>query len=153
MSPRLLIKVALVVVLLVVLLALDSIAALEGVPVLLIGLGLALVLTEGLRGWLQARQRAGLAMLPFMAAALVLLLAFCRGRDLSQGVLLVVTVAIVFDILLVALAAIAEVGKRKVRGLAEFLGLVSIGLVLGIVLSLVFLIEASRMGTISLAGP
>jgi len=153
MSPRFLIKLAIVIPLLILLLALDSIAALQGLPLLLIALGLALLLTDRLRLWLQAHKRATLAMLPFMTAALVLLFAFCRGRNLSQGILLLVTIAIVFDILLVALAAIAEASKRRTRGFLEFLGLAGLGLLLGLVLSLVFLIETARLGSISLAEP
>ena len=148
-----LIKLAVAILVLVLLLALDAISALQGLPILLVGLGLALVLTERPRLWLHAQQRASLAMLPFMAASLVLMLAFCRGRNLSQAVLLLVTIGIVFNILLVCLAAIGEVSKRKAKGFVEFLGLASLGLVLGLVLSMLFSVEVGRLGGTSLAGP
>jgi hypothetical protein len=138
---------------LVVLLALDALVSLQGLPILVILLGLALLLTEKIRTWLRQHERAGLAMLPFMAAALVLLLAFCRGRDLSQGLLLVVTLCVVFDILLIALALIGEASKRGARGVGEFFGLVGAGLVLGLLLSVVFLMEIGGLGGTSLAGP
>ena len=138
---------------LVALLALDTVARLEGVPLLLILLGLALLVMDRLRAWLTAHERAGLALLPFMAAALVLLLAFTRGRDLSQAVLLLVTLAVVFDVLLIALALIGEATKRGVKGALEFVGLLGMGLVLGLVLSLVFILEVGRLGGTSLAGP
>ena len=138
---------------LVVLLALDTLAALEGLPLLVILLGLALLVMDRLRRWLLGHERAGLALLPFMAAALVLLLGFTRGRDLSQGVLLVVTLAVVFDVLLIALALIGEASKRGVKGALEFVGLTGLGLVLGLVLSLVFMVEVGRLGGTSLAGP
>lgn len=138
---------------LVVLLALDTLAALEGLPLLVILLGLALLVMDRLRRWLLGHERAGLALLPFMAAALVLLLGFTRGRDLSQGVLLVVTLAVVFDVLLIALALIGEASKRGVKGALEFVGLTGLGLVLGLVLSLVFIVEVGRLGGTSLAGP
>lgn len=138
---------------LVVLLALDALVSLQGLPILVILLGLALLLTEKVRAWLREHERAGLAMLPFMAAALVLLLAFCRGRDLSQGLLLIITLCVVFDILLVALALIGEASKRGAKGVGEFFGLVGVGLVLGLALSVVFLLEIGRLGGTSLAGP
>ncbi len=146
-------KFGVVVGALVALLALDTLARLEGVPLLVILLGLALLVMDRLRAWLMAHERAGLALLPFMAAALVLLLAFTRGRDLSQAVLLVVTLAVVFDVLLIALALIGEATKRGVKGALEFVGLAGMGLVLGLVLSLVFIVEVGRLGGTSLAGP
>ena len=146
-------KTLLIVGLFVILLALDSVVSLEGLPFLLILLGLAALATERVRSWLKAHERASLATLPFMTAALVLLFAFTKGRDISQGVLLVVTLAVVFDILLVALALIAEGGKRGILGVAEFFGLVALGLVLGLALSLFFAVDAGRFGATSLAGP
>jgi len=145
---------AFVVPLLVLLLALDTLRALQGLPVLLIGMALALVLTARARARLRASERSGMAMLPFMAAALVLLLAFCRGRNLSQALLLLVTLGVVFDVLLLALAAIGEVGKRGAKGVADFLGYTGAGIALGLVLSLVFLLaEISGLGGMGLAKP
>lgn len=146
-------KAALVVVVFGGLLALDAARALQGVPLLLVGIGLALLVTDRLRRWLQAHERAGLATLPFMAAALVLLLAFCKGRDLSQGVLLLITIALVFDILLLALALIAETSKRGARGIIEFFGLAGSGIVIGFVLSLVFFLDVGLLGGTGLAQP
>jgi hypothetical protein len=146
-------KVIAAVALFFVLLALDSLTALQGLPILLILLGLVLLVTDRLRAWLQAHERAGLALLPFMAAALVLLLSFAKGRDLSQGILLLITLGLVFDILLVALAFIGEASKRGLRGALEFAGLTGLGLALGLVFSLVFLMELGRLGATSLAGP
>jgi len=146
-------KTLLFVVLFAVLLALDSVVSLEGLPLLLILLGLAGLATERARSWLKAHERTSLATLPFMTAALALLFAFTKGRDVSQGVLLVVTLAVVFDILLVALALIAEGGKRGVRGVAEFFGIAALGLVLGLTLSLLLALDSGRFGATSLAGP
>jgi hypothetical protein len=142
-----------VVAVLVLLLALDAVSALQGLPVLLVALGLALLVTDRLRAWLSSKQRAGLAMLPFMAAALVLMVAFCRGRDISQGVLFLVTIGIVFDVLLVALALIGEAGKHGGRGLLEFAGLIGIGLAVGFALSLVFAVQAAPFAAMSRAEP
>lgn len=94
-----------------------------------------------------------MAMLPFMAAALVLLLVFCKGRHTTQGVLFLITVALVFDILMVALGLISEAAKRGARGILEFVGLTCMGLILGSALSLVFLVGPGRPGGVSLAGP
>ncbi len=146
-------KVALVIAALAVLMALDGIVSLQGLPVLVILLGAALLVTERLRIWLHTHERAGIALLPFMAAALVLMLTFAKGRDVSQGVLLVVTLGLVFDILLVALALISEVSKRGLRGIMEFVGLTAMGLLLGFGLSLVFLLPMGRLGGASLASP
>ena len=146
-------KFGIVVGALAALLALDTLVALEGLPLLVILLGLALLMMDRLRRWLLAHERAGFSLLPFMAAALVLLLAFTRGRDLSQAVLLLVTLAVVFDVLLIALALIGEATKRGVKGVLEFVGLAGMGLVLGLVLSLVFMAEVGRLGGTSLAGP
>ena len=146
-------KLGIIVGLLAAVLVLDAFVSLEGLPVLIILLGFALLTTHRLRLWLKAHHRAGLALLPFLAAALVLLLAFTRGRDLSQGVLLLITLAVVFDILLAALALIGEASKRGLKGAAEFLGLAGVGLVLGFVLSLAFLVDVGRLGGTSLAGP
>ncbi len=63
------------------------------------------------------------------------------------------TVAIVFDILLVALAAITEATKRSGRGLLEFLALAGLGCALGFALSLMLVIEISWFGGTSLAEP
>jgi len=153
MRRRFWVKLAITIPLLVALIALDGISVLEGLPLLLISLGLALVLADSLRARLRARGRSNLAMLPFMAAALVLLLAFCRGRNLSQAVLSLITVGVVFDILLIALAVIAEAGKRRARGVAEFVALLSLGLAMGFALSLVFLLGPGEPGATSLAGP
>lgn len=142
-----------VVGLLAAVLVLDAFVSLEGLPILIILLGFALLVTNWLRLWLKAHDRAGLALLPFLAAALVLLLGFTRGRDLSQGLLLLITLAVVFDTLLIALALIGEASKRGARGAAEFLGLAGAGLVLGLVLSLAFLVDVGRLGGTSLAGP
>lgn len=153
MRPSFCLKLAISVPVLAALLILDTVAALQGLPTLLAALGIALLVVERLRVWLKAHGRAALATLPFMAAALVLLLAFCRGRNLSQGVLLLVTIAVVFDILLIALAVIGETTKRRLRGLAEFAGLTGLGLALGLALSLLFLLEAGWRAGASLAGP
>ena len=153
MSRKPWMKLAIIVPILVLLLALDTLPALEGIPLLAVALGLALVVTDRLRVWLQSSGRVGVAMLPFMVAALVLLLAFCRGRNLSQAVLLLVTLGIVFDILMVALAAIAEVGKRGVKGAFEFAALTGVGLALGLLLSVAFVVQVGRLGGMSLAEP
>jgi hypothetical protein len=138
---------------LIILVALDGLVSLEGLPVLLILLGVALIVTERLRLWLRTHQRVGLSMLPFMCAALVLLVGFARGRDLSQGLLLLITLAVVFDILLIALALIGEASKRGAKGIGEFAGLAVMGLVLGGALSVVFLLGIGRPGGMSLAQP
>jgi hypothetical protein len=154
MSRRPAVKLAFAIALIVLLLALDTLRALQGLPLLLIGMALAMLLTERARARLHASERGGLAMLPFMAAALVLLLAFCRGRNLSQMLLLVITLAVVFDVLLLALAAIGEVGKRGAKGAAEFLGYAGAGIALGLVLSLVFLLgQIGGLGGMGLAEP
>jgi FtsH-binding integral membrane protein len=146
-------KVGVVVGVLVALLALDVFVSLEGLPVLAALLGFAFLVTNRPRVWLKEHDRAGAALLPFLAAAFVLLLGFTRGRDLSQGVLLLITLALVFDILLAALALIGEASKRGLKGAGEFLGLAGLGLALGLILSLVFLVEMGRLGGTSLAGP
>ena len=166
MRPSFLIKLAISLPLLVLLLALDGLPALEGVPLLLITLGLAFLIieltwlglagraAERLRAWIQARERTALTTLPFMSAAFVLLLAFCRHRNLSQFILLLITVAVVFDLLLIALAVINEAGKRRLRGLVEFGGLAVLGLILGLALSqILYLLQPGWLGGISLAGP
>ncbi|MCJ7752392.1 MAG: hypothetical protein MUQ65_15100 [Armatimonadetes bacterium] len=154
MSRKSLRTLAFVVPLLVLLFALDTLSALQGLPLLLIGMALALVFTARVRARLNASERTGIAMLPFMAAALVLLFAFCRGRNLSQALLLLVTLSVVFDVLLLALAAIGEVGKRGAKGAAEFLGYTGAGIALGLVLSLVFLLDGiSGLGGMGLAKP
>lgn len=137
----------------IILLALDGVAALEGFPLLLLLLLVALVLLERLRVWLRAQARTNVALLPFMGAALVLLVAFVRGRDLSQALLLVVTLAIVFNILLIALALISETSKRGAKGLAEFAGLTALGLVVGGALSAGYIIQAVRLGGVGMAQP
>lgn len=147
-------KLAIAVLLLVLLVALDGIAALEGVPLLLMALGLALLIADYVRTWLRGRERPQLAMVPFMAAALILLLVFCRGRNPSQGVLLLITLAVVFDILLIALAVIAEAGRRGLRGLLEFAGVTALGLALGLAVSIIVLLHpTAQLGSIGLAGP
>ena len=147
-------KLAIAVPLLVLLVALDGIAALEGVPLLLMALGLVLLIADYLRTWLRGRERPQLAMVPFMAAALILLLVFCRGRNPSQGVLLLITLAVVFDILLLALAVIAEAGRRGLRGLLEFAGVTALGLALGLAVSVIVLLHpTAQLGSIGLAGP
>ncbi len=146
-------KVGLITAALVVLVALDARDSLEGLPVLLILLGLALLLTERLRLWLRTHQRVGLSMLPFMCAALVLMFGFARHRDLSQGMLLLITLALVFDILLIALSLIGEASKRGAKGIAEFFGLAAMGLALGGALSLVFLLGIGLPGATGLAQP
>lgn len=146
-------RVGIALAVLILLLALNTLAALERVPLLVIALGLALLVTARLRVWLRGKDRAGLAMLPFMAAALVLLIAFCRGRNLPQIVLLLVSIGVVLDILLMALAAIGAVGKRGAKGLCEFGAVAGLGLVMGLALSLVYVAAAIRLGGASLAGP
>ncbi len=148
-STKLLISIPL----LILLIALDGVSALEGMPMLAITLGLALLAGDAARNWLRARGRVNLAWLPFMAAALVLLIAFCKGRDLSQGALFLITLGVVFDILLIALAAIAEAGKRQVKGLVEFAGLLVAGMAMGFVLSLMFAFAHGGPAATSLARP
>jgi len=146
-------KLLISVPLLALLIALDGISALEGVPLLVVVLGVALLMGDVARGWLKSKGRTNLAMLPFMAAALVLLVAFCKGRNLSQGVLFLITLGVVFDILLIALAVIAEAGKRRTKGVMEFVGLLAAGLAMGFALALVFVFVHGGPGTSSLAGP
>ena len=147
------VRVAVVAAAIVAIAALDSFVSLGGMPVLLILLGLALLVTERLRLWLREHKRVGLSMLPFMTAALVLLFGFVRGRELSQAALLAVTLALVFDILLVSLSLIGEASKRGAKGVAEFVGLAAMGLLLGSALSLVFLMGIGRPGGTGLAQP
>ena len=153
MQLRMWVKLAISLPLLVALLLLDQVPALQGLRLLALTLGLALLAAEAARVRLKAKGRSNVAMLPFMAASLVLLLAFCKGRSVTQGVLLLVTLAVVFDILMVALAAIGEVAKRGAKGLAEFAALTVAGLVLGLALSLILLVGPGRPGGVSLAGP
>jgi hypothetical protein len=145
-------KLAISLPLLVVLLLLNAIRSLEGLPLLLIAIGVALLASEPLRLRLMKGGKASIAMLPFMAAALVLMLAYCWHRDLSQATLFLVTIGVVFDILLVALAAISETSRRGVAGASEFAGLVLVGLALGVVMSLIVWLPG-RAGGISMAGP
>lgn len=153
MRLRFWVKLATSVVLLVLLIALDGVSALEGLPLLVIALGLALLVGDWLRTWLRTRGRNNLAMLPFMAAALVLMMTYCRGRNLSQAVLFLITLAVVFDVLMISLAVIAETAKRRAKGALEFVGVMAVGVVLGFGVSLVFLLAANHPGGISLATP
>jgi hypothetical protein len=102
---------------------------------------------------LKAHERVNVALLPFMGAALVLLFAFVKGRDVSQFVLLLVTLAIVFDILLITLALLSEAAKRGSKGVAEFFGLTALGLLVGCLLSLGYLVHAVGMGGVGMAHP
>jgi len=145
------IKLAISLPLLVVLILVDEIPSLQELPVLLIAVGIALLASEPLRVRLMSKGKAGLAMLPFMGASLVLMLVYCWRQDPAQAILLVITIALVFDVLLVALAAIGEVTKRGLVGLAEFCGLVVMGLALGGLVSLILVLPGHFGGT-SLAG-
>jgi hypothetical protein len=147
------IKLLISLPLLVLLVLLDQVTALQGLPLLAVTFGLALLAAETARVRLHAKGRANVAMLPFMAAALVLLLAFCKGRHITQGVLFIITVGVVFDILMVALSLIGEASKRGAKGILEFVGLTAMGLVLGVVLSLILLAGPGHMSGVSLAGP
>ncbi len=60
MSRSFLLKLAVVIPLLALLLGLDTIPTLQRLPLLLIALGVALLLTDRLRTWLQAHERAAL---------------------------------------------------------------------------------------------
>ncbi len=154
MSRSYLLKLALSLPLLVALILMVEITALQQLPLLLITIGLALLVSEPLRVRLLRTGKAGMATLPPMGAALVLLLVYCWRRELSQAILLLITIALVFDILLIALAAIGEVTKRGLRGLLEFLALTMLGLVMGTMISplLVLMLPGSPAGLI-LAGP
>ncbi len=151
MSRSYLIKLAISLPLLVVLILADTVTVLQELPLLLIAVGLALLASEPLRVKLMSKGRAGVAMLPFMGATLVLLLVYCWRQDPAQAILLVITIALVFDILLVALAAIGEVTKRGLIGLLEFSGLTVFGLVMGAVISLL-LVLPGHVGGVGLAG-
>lgn len=153
MGRSFLIKLAISLPLLVALLLLDQVPALQGLPLLALTLGLALLIGETARMRLRALGRTNVAMLPFMAAALVLLLAFCEGRHITQAVLFVITIGVVFDILMVALALISEAAKRGAKGVLEFAGLACIGLLLGVALSLILLMGPGHPVGVSLAGP
>jgi hypothetical protein len=133
----------------------DEITALQQLPLLLITVGLALLICEPFRVRLLRKGKAGVATLPLMGATLVLLLVYCWRRDeLSQAILLVITIALVFDILLIALAAIGEITKRGLLGLLEFAGLTALGLVMGaVVSSLLVLLLPGALAGVSLAGP
>ena len=146
-------KLALSIPFLVLLIALDAVSVLQGLPMLLLGIFVAFLIGNSIRLWLQARERHGLALLPFMTAALILGLAFCRDRNLSQALLFLITLGVVSDVLLLALAGIAEAGKRGLRGLVEFLGATAVGLLMGLAISLIFLIAPGSPGSSSLAGP
>jgi hypothetical protein len=147
------IKLLISLPLLILLLLLDQVSAFQGLPLLAVTLGLALLVAEMARSRLQAQGRQNIAVLPFMAAALVLLFAFCKGRHITQGVLFVITVAVVFDILMVALALIGEASKRGAKGILEFAGLTCVGLMLGFALSLILLAGPAHLSGVSLAGP
>jgi membrane protein CcdC involved in cytochrome C biogenesis len=152
MARSYLLKLAISLPLLVVLILMDEIEVLQGLPLLLIAIGVALVAMEPLRIRLTKKGKAGIAMLPFMAASLVLMFAYCWRRDLSQAILFVITVGVVFDILLVALAAISETSKRGLAGASEFAGLMVVGLAFGFVMSLILTLPGRGSG-ISMAGP
>jgi hypothetical protein len=53
----------------------------------------------------------------------------------------------------VALSLIGEASKRGAKGILEFVGLTAMGLVLGVVLSLILLAGPGHMSGVSLAGP
>lgn len=147
------IKLLISLPLLVALVLLDQVTALQGLPLLVVTLGVALLVAETARVRLHAKGRANLAMLPFMAAALVLLFAFCKDRQITQAILFLVTVAVVFDILMVALSLIGEATKRGAKGVLEFAGLTCAGLALGLLLSLILLAGPGHASGVSLAGP
>ena len=149
-----LVKLAISLPLLVALILVDEITALQQLPLLLITIGLALLICEPLRVKLLGKGKVGVATLPLMGATLVLLLVYCWRRELSQAILLVITIALVFDILLIALAAIGEVTKRGVPGLLEFAGLTVLGLVLGgVIASVLVLLLPGTLAGVTLAGP
>jgi hypothetical protein len=75
MTRSYLIKLAISLPLLVVLILMDEIEVLQGLPLLLIAIGVALIATEPLRIRLTKKGKAGIAMLPFMAS-LVLMFAY-----------------------------------------------------------------------------
>jgi len=127
-------------------LALDTIQPLHSLPLLLIVLAIAMWAAEELTNLLRNRGFKIPPSLGMMAAAIPVLVMFCYRRDPPQWLLLLITLGLVFDILLIALALIADLAKRKLSTLVNFLLGCGAGLVIGILLGYLFLLRLLPMG-------
>ena len=129
-----------------VFLALDAIQPLHSLPLLLMVLAIAMWGAEELTNLLDKRGLNITPSLGTMAAMIPVLLMFCYRRDPPQWLLLLVTLGLVFDILLIALALIADLGKRKLLALPGFLLGCAAGLVIGALLGYLLLLRLLPMG-------
>jgi phosphatidate cytidylyltransferase len=116
-------------------LALDQIRALHSLPLLAVVLTVAMIGGEEAAALLRCRRLSVPLQLGTMSAALPVLLVYCLGRDLPGWLWLAVTAALVVDVLLIALALIAEVTQRQLAGLRDFAAGSLCALVIGGLLS------------------
>jgi FtsH-binding integral membrane protein len=135
-----------VVPLVVALLLLDAVPALEGTPLLALTVVIAFFAGEGFSRWLGRKELEALGQVSALVATLMLLLAFCYRRELSQPLLLLITAGVMVSLLFVVLGLIAEVSKRGLKGLGDFLLMTGLGLVLGAVLVGVLFLRPGPLG-------
>jgi len=120
-------------VIVIIVLALETLPGLRDLPLLLLVGGGGAVAGESIAASLRA-------------AGLRPPLVYVYGRAPSPLLLFLVTAAVVFDVLFLALALISETGRRQLRGFGEFLAVFVPGAVAGFLLSHLLLIASLQVG-------
>ena len=133
-------------VIVIIVLALETLPGLRDLPLLLLVGGGGAVAGESIAASLRAAGLRPPKRLGLMSGLLVPPLVYVYGRAPSPLLLFLVTAAVVFDVLFLALALISETGRRQLRGFGEFLAVFVPGAVAGFLLSHLLLIASLQVG-------
>jgi phosphatidate cytidylyltransferase len=134
------------------LIALDAIPMLLGLPLLVLVGGIVALASEE---YSRLLKQGGVEPYPSLAMMVALLpLAFVYITrfgpphpppvPLPNWLLLILTLAVVFDVLMIALALISDIGKWSVKAIRDFLFTAGGGLFIGVTLSFVLMLSMRR---------
>ena len=127
------------------LLAANTVGQLMDLPLLALVAGLAWLGCREYEALLKQKGYEPAASLPFMVASLPCALLYVYGRQLPNSILLLVTIAVVFAVLLIALALISEVSKRRAAPVIGFFLSCAGGIYIGGCLCFLLLLELPLM--------
>jgi hypothetical protein len=133
-------------VIVIIVLALETLPGLQDLPLLLLVGGGGAVAGESIAASLRAAGLRPPKRLGLMSGLLVPPLVYVYGRAPSPLLLFLVTAAVVFDVLFLALALISETARRQLRGFGEFFAVFAPGAVAGFLLSHLLLIASLQVG-------
>lgn len=132
--------------LVILLVAADWFPATQGIPLLVLSVGIAGAASEEFGRLLRRTRLKPPYWTGFLIGMLPPIMAYCYHRAVPQFLLLIITLAVLIDVLMVALSLISEVAKRPGWALLDFLVTGAGSLTIGVLFSFLIALRRSELG-------